>query len=69
MTLSFEIYFRSTSQSIFSSQYKLLFQNYAATLKENVVLKTRLKRSNNEIAKKDRQLQNLMFSEVCCSLP
>uniref|UniRef100_A0A915PIV9 Shugoshin C-terminal domain-containing protein n=1 Tax=Setaria digitata TaxID=48799 RepID=A0A915PIV9_9BILA len=36
-------------------------RNYAAVLKENVVLKTRLKRSSNEILRKDRQLQNLLF--------
>uniref|UniRef100_A0A0R3RUZ2 Lebercilin domain-containing protein n=1 Tax=Elaeophora elaphi TaxID=1147741 RepID=A0A0R3RUZ2_9BILA len=36
-------------------------RNYAAMLKENVILKTRLKRSNNETARKDRQLQNLLF--------
>ncbi len=42
------------------------FQNYAAALKENVILKTRLKRSNNEVVKKDRQLQNLLFIQVCC---
>ncbi|VDK80079.1 unnamed protein product [Litomosoides sigmodontis] len=38
-------------------------RNCAATLKENVVLKTRLKRLSNEIVKKDRQLQNLLLSE------
>ncbi|VDM17316.1 unnamed protein product [Wuchereria bancrofti] len=37
------------------------FQNYTAALKENVILKTSLKRSNNEVVKKDRQLQNLLF--------
>ncbi|CAG9531664.1 unnamed protein product [Cercopithifilaria johnstoni] len=36
-------------------------RNYAAVLKENVILKTRLKRSSNEIIRKDRQLQNLLF--------
>ncbi|OZC10262.1 hypothetical protein X798_02569 [Onchocerca flexuosa] len=36
-------------------------RNYAAVLKENIILNTRLKRSNNEIVKKDRQLQNLLF--------
>ncbi|EJW80241.1 hypothetical protein WUBG_08849 [Wuchereria bancrofti] len=36
-------------------------RNYTAALKENVILKTSLKRSNNEVVKKDRQLQNLLF--------
>ncbi|KAM3725702.1 IQ domain-containing protein [Dirofilaria immitis] len=36
-------------------------RNYAAVLKENVILNTRLKRSSNEIMKKNRQLQNLLF--------
>uniref|UniRef100_A0A2K6W1M7 Lebercilin domain-containing protein n=1 Tax=Onchocerca volvulus TaxID=6282 RepID=A0A2K6W1M7_ONCVO len=36
-------------------------RNYASVLKENVILNTRLKRSDNEIVRKDRQLQNLLF--------
>ncbi|KAL3982590.1 hypothetical protein ACH3XW_47730 [Acanthocheilonema viteae] len=36
-------------------------RNYAAMLRENIILKTRLKRSSNEIVRKDRQLQNLLI--------
>ncbi|VDN03303.1 unnamed protein product [Thelazia callipaeda] len=38
-------------------------RNHAAVMKENVVLKTRLKRLGNEIVRKDRQLQNLLFMQ------
>lgn len=38
-------------------------RNYAIVSKENVALKTRLKRSGNEIVRKERQLQNLLFMQ------